>query len=99
MNRKIESFPDRPLCRRDLRVFDEQESTEILAIEGELLAPVAHTIALKTENWYCVIGYDGDCGWEILECLAGSTPNGREEIELIFDECIDDDPVRTDRPF
>ena len=99
MKRKLDWFPDRPLHRRDLRVFDEQEGTEILAIESELLAPIAHTIALKTEDWYYVIGYETDQEWEILECLDGSTPNGHEKIQSIFSERIDDDPVRTDRPF
>ena len=99
MRRRLESFTDRPLSRRDLRVLAEQESIEILAIEGELLAPIAHTIALKTENWYYVIGYETGRGWKILERLAGSTPNGRKEIQSIFDKWIDDDPVRTDRPF
>ena len=99
MKRELESFPDRPLHRRDLRIFDEQEDIEILAIEGELLAPIAHTIALKTEHWYYVIGYETGQGWKTLERLDGSTLNGREKIQSIFDERIDDDPVRTDRPF
>ena len=99
MKKKLESFPDRPLSRRDLRVLTEQESIEILAIEGELLAPIAHTIALKTENWYYVIGYESGRGWEILERLAGLTPNGHEEIQSMFEEWTGDDPVRTNEPF
>ena len=99
MKRKLEWFPDRPLHRRDLRIFDEEENIEILAIESELLTPIAHTIALKVEDWYYVIGYETGRGWEILERLDGSTPNGRKKIQSIFDDWIDGDPVRTDRPF
>ena len=99
MERKLDSFPNRPLSRRDLQQFNEQDNLEVLAAEGAMPSPAAHTVALETENWYYVLGYESGQGWEILERLERSTPDGREKIQSMFDEWVEGDSVRTDRPF
>lgn len=98
--RVVRALPDRPLRPSELRSLNNCERMEVLAVEGKMSSPFAHGLALQTESWYYGLGYDEKRGWCVFERLSRSLPDGREKVQAVFDEWVDDsDPVRTDRPF
>lgn len=99
MDGRVQALPNRPLRPSDLESLHEHGEMKILGVEGKMPNPAAHGLMIQTENWYYALGYDEDRGWFTLERQSRSSSSARDRVEAAFDEWVDDDPVRTDRPF